>query len=105
MLLIGLLNICQLKIDAQLESCELLYLGQNENCSPVVKMCMILFIFGCVGFLLLCGLSPSFSDQGLLSSCGVGASLCGGFYCGMQALGLSDFSSCGTQSVVAVPRL
>ena len=48
------------------------------------------------GFLLLCGLSPSFSDQGLLSSCGVGASLCGGFYCGMQALGLSDFSSCGT---------
>ena len=96
MLMIGLFNICQLKIDAQLESCELLYLGQNKNCSPVVKICMILFIFGCAGILLPCGLFSRFSDQGLLSSRGVRASLCGGFYCGTQALGLSDFGSCGT---------
>ena len=96
MLMIGLFNICQLKIDAQLESCELLYLGQNKNCSPVVKICMILFIFGCDGLLLPCVLFSRFSDQGLLSSRGVRASLCGGFYCGTQALGLSDFGSCGT---------
>ena len=96
MLTIGLFNIHQLKIDAQLESCELFYLGQNESCSSAVNMYMILFSFGCAGFLLLCGLFSSFSDQGLLSSCGVRASLCGGFYCGTRALGLSDFSSCGT---------
>ena len=38
----------------------------------------------------------SFGDQGLLSSCGVQASHCGGFSCCQaRALGILGFGSCG----------
>ena len=50
---------------------------------------LILFICGCAGFLLLCGLFSSCRQQGLLSSCGVQASHCSGFsLCGAPALGI-----------------
>ena len=38
-----------------------------------------LFIFGCAGPLLLCRLFSSYDEWGLLSNCGVRASLCLGF--------------------------
>ena len=47
----------------------------------------ILFLFGCSVSLLLHRLFCSCSEQGLLSSYGAGASHCGGFSCGAQALG------------------
>ena len=54
-----------------------------------------LFLFGCTGSLLLCGLFSSCGERRLLSSWGARASHCGGFsYCGAWALGLSGFSSC-----------
>ena len=47
-----------------------------------------LFIFGCLGSLLLHGLSSSRNEWGLLSSCGARASRCGSFsHRGAQALG------------------
>ena len=49
---------------------------------------LYLFIFGCAGSSLL---------HGLLLSCSVWVSHCGGFsYCGAQALGCVGFSRCGT---------
>ena len=55
-----------------------------------------LFIFGCAGFSLLCGLFSNCGEWGLLSSCGAEASYCDGFSCwGAQALGHTGFSSCG----------
>ena len=48
---------------------------------------MILFIFGCVGSVLLLGLFSSCGNWGLLSSCGVLASLIeepGLHECGLQ---------------------
>ena len=53
------------------------------------------FIFGCAGLSLLCGLS--LVTGGLISSCGVWASHCGGFSCcgtravGIQAPGVAAF--------------
>ena len=56
----------------------------------------IYLFFGCAGSLLLCGLFCSYGEQGLLSSCCVRASYCGGFsYCRAQALGHAGFNSCG----------
>ena len=47
-----------------------------------------LFIFGCLGSLLLHGLSSSRNEWGRLSSCGARASRCGSFsHRGAQALG------------------
>ena len=40
-----------------------------------------LFVFDCTRTWLLCGLFSSCGEQGLLSSCGVRASHCGGFSC------------------------
>ena len=65
------------------------------------SMFIYYFIFGCAGLSLLCGLS--LVAGGLLSSCGVWASHCGGFSCcaaralGIQAPGVAAFglSSCG----------
>ena len=56
-----------------------------------------LFIFGCAGSSLLCGLFSSCSEQELLSSCSVWASHCGVFSCCRAwALGGVGFSSCST---------
>ena len=58
-----------------------------------------LFVFDCTQTWLLHGLFSSCGEQGLLSSCGMQASHCGGFSCcGAWAwvLGSSGFSSCGT---------
>ena len=56
-----------------------------------------LFIFGCAGSSLLCGLFSHCGEQGLPSSCGVWGSHCGGFSCcGAWSLG-------HTGSVVVVP--
>ena len=47
---------------------------------------MYLFILGCAGSSLLCGLFRSCGKWGLLSSCGARASDCAGFFCsGAQA--------------------
>ena len=68
-----------------------------------------LFIFGCAGSSLLCGLFPSCREQGLRSNCSARASHCGGFSCcRAQALGRVGFSSCGAwgqllRSMWAVP--
>ena len=51
-----------------------------------------LFIFGCVGFSLLCRLFSSCREQGLPASCGVRASHCSGVSCGAQALGHMGFT-------------
>ena len=40
-----------------------------------------LLVFGCTGSLLLGGLFSNCSEQGLLSSCDMRASHCGGFSC------------------------
>ena len=52
-----------------------------------------LFILGCAGSLLLHKLFFSCGERGLLSSCGVQASHCGGFSCGAWSLGYAGFSS------------
>ena len=50
--------------------------------------------------LLLYRLYSSFGEQGLLSSCSVQASHCGGFSCcRAQALGHTGFCSCGTRAL------
>ena len=59
---------------------------------------LFIFIFGCAGSLLLCGLFSSFREQGLVFSCGVWASHCGGFSCGLWALGHEGFSSYSPQA-------
>ena len=47
----------------------------------------VLFIFGCAGSSLLCGVSPSCGEQRLLFSCSAQVSHCGGFSCwGARAL-------------------
>ena len=57
----------------------------------------LLFIYvGCAGSSLLHGIFSSCGHWGLLSSCGVQASLWGGFSCGVQALECTSFSSCRT---------
>ena len=54
-------------------------LGMN---SPLPLKKIFLFIyFGCAGSSLLHGRFPSCGEWGLLSSCGVWASHCGGFSC------------------------
>ena len=59
--------------------------------SVSVKM----FIFGCTGSLLLCGLFASWVERGLLSSCGALTSPCDGVSCCRAcALGHAGFSSC-----------
>ena len=58
---------------------------------------IILFIFGCAGSSLLCGLFSGCGKQGLLSSCGAQTSVIAGSglsSCGSQALEHS-FNSCG----------
>ena len=72
------------------QSC--LILCDPIDCSPPGSsvhgiFLVILFIFGCVGSLLLWGIS---------SSCSAQIPHCRGFSCcGAQALGCADFSSCG----------
>ena len=61
--------------------------------------------FGCAGSSLLCGFSPSCSEQGLLSGCAVRASHgCDFSCCGAQALGKrpSVVVACGLQSTGSV---
>ena len=61
----------------------------------IYSFLIILFIFGCAGSSLLRGLFSSCSKLGLLSSCGLWASYCGGSsYCGEPALGHKGFRSC-----------
>ena len=64
---------------------------------------MILFIYGCAGSSLLCGLSSSCAKQELLSGCGVWASHCRRLTAehGLEAARASvvvvhGLSSCGT---------
>ena len=53
-----------------------------------------------LSFLLQCGLFSSCRGQGLLSSCSVQASHCGGFSCcRVQVLGHTGFSSCGSWAI------
>ena len=55
----------------------------------------IYLFFGCAGSLLLPGLFSGYGEQGVLSSCCVRASHCGGFSYGRaQALGHAGFNSC-----------
>ena len=66
-----------------------------------------LFIFGCAGSLLLCGVFSNCSEGGLLSSCGAQASHCSSFSCcRAQALGVQasivtahGLSSYGSQAL------
>ena len=80
-------------------------------CPPFLFLNIILFIFSCAGSLLLSGLFSSCGKQGLLSSCSVRASHCGGFFCcGAQAIGHMGsivgcsralehrFKNCGTRA-------
>ena len=55
------------------------------------------FSFGCAGSLFLCKIFSSFGEWGLLSSCSVLVSHCGGLSCcRAQALGHAGFSSCSS---------
>ena len=55
-------------------------------------------LFGCAGSSWLRGLFSSCGEPGLLSSYGVQASHCPGFFCwGARALGCVGFSSCSSQ--------
>ena len=56
---------------------------------------MYLFIFGYTGSSMLLGLFSSCGEWGILSSCGVRASHCGGFSCcEAEPLGCRGFRSC-----------
>ena len=58
------------------------------------------FIFGCAGSLMLCGLRAGCHERGLLSSCSAWASRCGGFsLCRAWAPGPVGFSSCSSQAL------
>ena len=74
--------------------------GENQLCLWILRLYSFFFynsfIFDSAGSLLCCRLFSSRSDQGLLSSCGAQVSHCGGFSCGVRALGHADFSSCST---------
>ena len=63
--------------------------------SEIFLKFIYVFIFGGAGSLVLC--------MRAFSSCGAQAFHCGGFYCGIQALGQVGFSSCGSQALE--PRL
>ena len=68
---------------------------------PSLQTVTLLLLFDSAGFLLLCGLSSSCRKWGLLSSCGVQASHCGGLSlqstgsraCGLQSLQLQGFKA------------
>ena len=61
----------------------------------VILFLFYLFIFGCAGSSLLCGLFLC-GERGPLSSCGPRASYRGGSSCcGARALGCVGFNSCG----------
>ena len=64
-----------------------------------------LLIFGYAGSSLLRKLFSSCGEWGLLSSCGVWASHCGGFSCAAQALRCPGLSCCcyNVGQVVAAP--
>ena len=64
----------------------------------------LLIIWGCVGSLLLCRLCSNYSKQGLLLSCGVGASHCGGSSGEAQALGVqaSEVAAPGLLSTASI---
>ena len=67
----------------------------DEKFSFIYSFLIILFIFGCAGSSLLCGLFSSCSKWGLLSSRSLWASHCGGSSCcGEPALGHKGFRSC-----------
>ena len=75
------------------------YGGAVSYCTIFLKilLCMYLFIFGYTGSLMLLGLFSSCGEWGLLSSCSVRASHCGGFSCcEAEALGCMGFRSCST---------
>ena len=66
---------------------------------------MILFIFGCAGSLLLCGLFSSCSERQLYSSCSARASHCSGFSCcRAETLRCAGLSSCGSQALERRPN-
>ena len=59
-----------------------------------------LFVFGCAGSSLLCGLFSSCCERALLASCGAWASDCCGFSCRRaRALGHVGFSSFHSQAL------
>ena len=59
-----------------------------------------LFIWGCAGSSLLCGLFSCCSERGLLSSCGARTSDCSGFSCCRAlAVGHEGFSSFRPQAL------
>ena len=65
-----------------------------------LKFNFCLLIYFCAGSLLLCGLSSSCEEWGLLSSWDVRASHGIGFFCyGAQALRHVVFSCCGPQTL------
>ena len=73
-----------------------LHLGNSGNVCTIrvyIKKEFNVFIFGCAGSLLLVGLFSSFSEWGLLCSCGATSLWC--FSCGTQARGHVGVSSCG----------
>ena len=68
---------------------------------------LFIFIFGCVGSLLLCAGFLWLLQAGATLRCGAWASHCSGFsYCGARALGMQvsvvvarGLSSCGSQAL------
>ena len=69
--------------------------SQADSLPSEIFLKFCLFIFGCSGSLAVC--------MRAFSSCSAQAFCCGGFYCGIQALGQAGFSSCGSQALE--PRL
>ena len=68
---------------------------KKESTSALFSFSMILFVDGCAGSSLLCGLFSSCAKQELLSGCGVGFSL-EASHCRAWAQGCFGFRSCGT---------
>ena len=80
-----------------------LRLSSERNCRKLVYFLIYLFIFGCIGSLLLHVGFLQLQQAGATPSCGAWASHCGGFSCyGARALGVwasvvvvCGLSSCG----------
>ena len=62
------------------------------------KLFTYVFILAVLGLRCCARAFSGRGEQGLLSSCSVRASHCGGFSCGARAPGRADFSSCSTQA-------
>ena len=64
-----------------------------------ITLCTLAVLALCCWASFPCQLFSSCGEQGLLYSCGAGASHCGGSSCwGAQALGHTGFSTWGTQA-------